>query len=230
MDSDPLSLHLSQPTLFDFSGSSSGSIELFPAVWSAAEGLTSPDVETRRDALERLAKLNAIRLSPLIAYLTATRIVEPDLALRQRIVKLLGDVLAPDELGQPSPAPVIRHLSAYLAQMRRRHLIAVLQTTLSNQGCETAVARLLNACPYAGCQLVDILSDRKISVDIRRQAVIMIGQVGYLDTISSLEREETRLSARLKGQRSMPFAPLSGPDESGLLPAVQNTLDILRSR
>lgn len=47
MDSDPMSINLNQPTLFDFTGSSSGTVELFPTVWSAAEELTSPDPEFR---------------------------------------------------------------------------------------------------------------------------------------------------------------------------------------
>jgi len=45
-----IAANISQPTLFDFSDSSSGVVELFPAVWSAVEGMTAPDVDTRREA------------------------------------------------------------------------------------------------------------------------------------------------------------------------------------
>ncbi len=228
MDSDPMSINLNQPTLFDFTGSSSGTVELFPAVWSAAEELTSPDLGSRQAALERLAALNAIRLSPLIAYLTATRILEPDLPLRKRVIQLLGDVLAPDEGGRPAPDIVIRHLSTYLSQMRTRPIIALLQVAELDPGLEAGVARLFNACPNGGSHLVDIVSDRKAPVALRRQAVSMIGLVGYLDTLSTLERLEARLTARIKGQQSMPFAPSSGPDESELLPAVQTAIGRLR--
>jgi hypothetical protein len=230
MDSDPMSINLNQPTLFDFTGASSDTVELFPAVWSAAEELTSPNLALRQAALERLAALNAIRLSPLIAYLTATRILEPDLSLRKRVVQLIGNVMAPDENRRPAPDIVIRHLSAYLSQMRTRPIISLLQVGEQDPGLEAAAARLFNACPTAGSHLVDIGSDRKAPVALRRQAVRMIGLVGYLDTLLTLERLEARLTARIKGQQSMPFAPPSGPDESELLPAVQIAIGALRGR
>jgi hypothetical protein len=229
MDDDPLSIKLNQPALFDFTGSSSDTIELFPTVWGAAEELTSPEIEIRRSALERLAALNAIRLSPLIAYLVATRVYEPDLNLRKRVVQFLGDVLAPDEDGLPAPESVTRHLLAYLTQMRTRQILALLQVAAFDAITETSAARLFNACPYGGNQLAGIAGDRKVPMDIRREAARMIGLVGYLDALPALERLEARLNARLKGQQSMPFAPPSGPDESELLPVVQNALTLLRS-
>jgi HEAT repeat protein len=230
MDSDSMPINLNQPTLFDFTGTSSGTVELFPTVWSAAEELTSPDVEVRQSSLERLAAIHAIRLSPLIAYLTATRLLEPEMSLRKRVVQLLGEVLAPDEAGRPAPEPVVRHLSVYLAQMRTRPIVSLLQVIELDPQLEAAAARLLNACPYGGSQLADIVSDRKVPVSIRVQAVRMIGLVGYLDTLPTLERLEARLNARIKGQQSMPFAPPSGPDESELLPAVQTAIGTLRGR
>jgi hypothetical protein len=222
-----MSINLNQPALFDFTGTNSGTVELFPSVWSAAEDLTSPDLEIRKAGLERLAALNAIRLSPLIAYLTATRILEPDLKLRKRVVQLLGYVLALDESGRPAPEIVIQHLSAYLAEMRKRPIIALLQVTALDSGLDKTVARLFNACPNGGNQLVDILSDRKAPISIRRQAVRFISLVGYLDTLTTLERLEARLNLRLKGQQSMSFAPPSGPDESELLPEVQAAIATL---
>jgi hypothetical protein len=229
MDSDPLPIRLNQPALFDFSGTSSGPIELFPTVWGAAEELTSPEIEIRQAELKRLAEINAIRLSPLIAYLAATRLIEPDLALRKMIVQLVGDVLATDEEGRPAPEAVTRHLIAYLAQMRTRQIVGILQVAALDQVSEIAAARLFNACPYGGGQLVEIASDRKADLTIRQEAVRMIGLVGYLEALPTLERLEARLSARLSGQQSMPFVTPSGPDDGELLPAVQNAIINLRS-
>jgi hypothetical protein len=230
MDDDPLSIDMRQPTLFGISETSHGILELFPALWGAAEELTSPNIDIRQAALERLAAMNAHRLSPLVAYLVASRILEPDLALRKRVVQLLSEILAPDKDGQPAPESVLRHLSAYLAQMRTRSMVALLQVAALGPGLAALAARLFNACPYGGSQLAEILSDRKAPLEIRRQAAQMIGLVGYLDTLPTLERLETRLSARLSGQQSMPFALSSGPDESELLPVVQSTIKMLRSR
>jgi hypothetical protein len=229
MDSDPLSIRLNQPALFDFTGTSSGPIELFPTVWGAAEELTAPEVETRRVALKRLAELNAIRLSPLVAYLVATRLLEPDPALRKMVVRFLGDVFVTDEEGRPAPEIVIRHLTAYLAQMRTRQIVAILQIAALDKISETAAAHLFNACPYGGGQLVEIAGDRKVALPIRQEAVGMIGLVGYLEALPTLERLEARMSTRLSGQQSMSFAAPSGPDESVLLPAVQNAINILHS-
>ncbi len=228
MDSDPLSIRLNQPALFDFAGTSSDGIDLFPTVWGAAEELTSPEIEIRQAALERLSALNAIRLSPLIAYLAATRLIEPDLALRKRIVQILGDVLATDEEGRPAPDSVTKHLTAYLAQMRKRQIVAILQVAALDKTSEIAAARLFNACQYGGSQLIEITSDRKGTLTIRQEAVRMIGLVGYLEALPTLERLEARLSARLSGQQSMSFATPSGPNESELLPDVQNAINVLR--
>lgn len=230
MDDNPFSIKLNQPALFDFTGTSRGTVELFPAVWSAAEELTSPEIEARRDALERLAELKAIRLSPLIVYLIATRLLEPDLALRKRIIQLLGEVFLPDEAGRPAPETVTRHLSFYLTQMRTRQFTAVLQAVSDDVNLEDAAARLFNACPYGSNQLTLILSDRKAPLPIRQAAARMIGLVGYLDALAELERLEVRLNSRIKGQQSMPFDQPTSTDESDLLKSVQKSISDLRSQ
>ncbi len=229
MDDDPLRVKVNQPVLFDFTSTSHGTVELFPAVWSAAEEMTSPDLETRGAALERLVEMNAIRLSPLIAYLTATRLLEPDLALRMRIIQLLGDVFLPDDTGRAAPESVTRHLSSYLTQMRTRQFTAILQVVSGDASLEGAASHLFNACPYGSNQLISILSDRKSPLTIRQAAARMIGLVGYLDALPELERQEMRLNTRIKGQQSMPFAQPGSPDESDLLKTVQKSIDDLRS-
>ncbi len=120
MDLETLYLTSVQPTFLEVIETSSGLLELFPAVWSAAEGLTSPDVNMRTASLNRLLELGAPRLSPLISYLLATRISEPDLGLRCRIVQALGELLVVDATGRLAPDAVRRHMITYLAQMRTR--------------------------------------------------------------------------------------------------------------
>jgi hypothetical protein len=229
MDDDPLYIKTRQPTVFNLTETSHSILEFSPALWSAAEELTAPEIDIRQAALGRLAAMNAPRLSPLIAYLVASRILEPDLALRKRVVQTLSEILAPDKDGQPAPESVIRHLSAYLAQMRTRSIVALLQVAALDPRLADPVARLFNVCPDGGSQLAEILSDRKNPLEIRRQAAQMIGLVGYLDALPVLDRLETRLCARLDGQQSIPFALSSGPDETELLPIVQNTIKMLRN-
>lgn len=229
MDVDPLVTKLAQPTLFDLGETSFGALELFPSVWSAAEALTFPDVSTRRAGLERLAKLNAVRLSPLVAYLVATRLSDPDIELRTRVVQVVAEVLAPDNQGQAAPEPVLQQLKGYLSQMRTRQLFALLQVADFDPSSEPYIAALLNACPYAGHNLANIMTDRKALLGVRKQAAYFIGRVGYLDALPALERTAARLESRLSGQQSMPFATVEPCDESVLLPAVLDTLNLLRA-
>lgn len=208
---------------------SQGNVELFPAVWSAVEDLTLPDPKIRWNALERLLQLNAQRFSPIVAYILVTRLAEPDLKLRARIVQALGEVLVPDADGQPAPDEVRKSLAYYLSQMRTRRIFALLQVADLDPGLEGHVARLLDPCPYACIHLVDILSDAKAPLGVRRQAANMIGRVGYLDALPALERLATRLEARLNGQKSMPFAPPSLVAEGELLPAIRKAIDLLKA-
>lgn len=229
MEEDSVSINLTQPTLFDFTESTSGAVELFPAVWSAVEGLAAPEPAARHSALDRLIELGAPRLSPLVAYVLATRLADPDISVRVRIIRVLGEALRPDEYGRTIPGRVNRYLVDYLSQMRTRPIFALMEAVDHAPEIEPHAARLINNCPYAGGHLSAILADRKNPLGVRRQAAHFIGLVGFLDATPALERLETRLATRLHGQRSMPFAPPSASDEVELLPAVQKALGVLRS-
>jgi len=160
MDLDTLYLTPVQPTFLEVIETTSGLMELFPAVWSAAEGLTSPDVHIRNTSLKRLLELGAPRISPLISYLLATCIPEPDLPLRCRIVRTLGELLVVDEAGRQAPNAVRRHMVTYLAQMRTRPVFCLLQASIAEPNLEAHVTRLLNNCPHAGTHLAEIFSNR----------------------------------------------------------------------
>lgn len=218
---------LLQPTLFDFSDGTTGAVELFPAVWSAAEDMVSPDLSSRQQGLNTLDELNAPRLSPLIAYLLVTRISETNVSLRARVVNTLGELLKPDHEGRVTPEPVRKYLLTYLNQMRTRPIFSLLEVATQYPLEKENVARLLNACPNAGRHLSDILSDRKAPMDVREQAAQFIGFVGYLDAIPALERLSSRLESRLSGQQAMSFAPPAISEETKLLPTIRETLTLL---
>lgn len=228
MSKDRPAISPPQPLLFDLD-ESAARLELFPAVWSAAEALVLKDAGLRWDAFEQLVELEAPRYSPLVAYVFATRISDPDIPLRTKIVKTLGEVLSLDRDGLPAPENVRQTLTAYLAQMRTRHTFALLQVLVEDPSLEKHIAVLLNACPYAGNHLGDILSDRKVPIEVRKHAGRMIGRVGFLDALPTLERLSARLQARLNGQSSMPFAPHSPKEELDLLPVIQTALTLLRA-
>jgi hypothetical protein len=219
---------LPQPSLF-FLEESTGNLELFPAVWGAVEDLTKPDAHIRREAVDRLANLNAPRFSPIVAYVLTTRLTDPDLRTRAKVIASLGGVLSPDENGNPAPDDVRNVVLLNLSQLRTRQIFALLQVSVQDPQLIHFIARLLDACPYAGSHLVDILTDAHAPLEIRQQGAILIGLVGYLDALPALEKLENRLEARLNGQKVMPFAPPPNLSESELLPAIRNTLALLRA-
>jgi hypothetical protein len=219
---------LPQPFLFVLE-ESTGNLELFPAVWSAVEDLTKPDAHLRRKALEDLINLNAPRFSPIVAYVLATRLTDPDLENRSMVIRIIGKVLALDERGFPAPEEVRIVLHHYLSSLRTRQFYGLLQVSARDPSILLAVARILDFCAYAGTHLLDILSDIHAPLDIRQQAVRLIGQVGFLDALPALEKIENRLEARLNGQKTMPFAPPPGLNEAQLLPTIRETLNLLRA-
>lgn len=219
--------NLSQLLLFDFADTATGALEFFPEVWTATQGITSPELLTRREALDRLIVLDAARLSPLVAYVLATRIFETDLDLRHRVVEVIAKILLPKETGKLTPPTVRKHLRGYCMQMEYRGIQQLLEVAEAYPEAESYVATLLNACSQSGTYLAEMMGDRRVPLPLRRQAINFIGRVGFLDAIPALEKLEERLQSRMAGQKSMPFAPPSAPDENSLLPIIQATLTLL---
>ena len=223
MDTD-----FSQLVLFNFTDTASGALEIFPEVWGALEKLTSPDLLERRDALDCLIVLDAARLSPLVSYLVATRIYDPDLELRSKVVDVLGKILSPRETGKLAAPKVRLHLKEYCLQMGNRGFLMLLEVANAYPDTESKVASLFNLCSQSGEGLVKIMGDRKIPFELRRQAIIYIGIVGFLEAIPALEKFENRLESRMNGQKTMSFAPPSVSEENTLLPVIQTTLAMLQ--
>ena len=220
---------ITQPALFEQLGASTGEVELFPAVWSALEGLANPEAKVRQEALSQLSEMNAQRLSPLVAYLIATRLADPDMEMRHQVVMVLGELFKVGQDGRTVDDNVSQYLTAYLSQMRTRLVFSLLQVAERYTDADANIARLFNACPFAGEHLVEICNDRSNAQSIRKKAVYFIGLVGYLDGIPALERLETRLEARVNGQQAMSFAQSSSADEEEILPIIQQALASLRA-
>lgn len=228
MDVDPLSLDLRQLALFE-AQTSRGRLELIPAVWSAADALTSAEASVRGGGLEQLSLLGAARFSPLVVYVLATRLNEPDVELRAQVVKLLAQVLLPDAQGEIAPDNVHRTLSHALAQMRTRQVFALLQVAEHVADTRAAVVRLMGECTYAGNHLVEIFTNRSLALWARKMAIWMCGEVGFLSSLPALERLAGRLEIRLSGQQSMPFLPNDNGDELELLPLLRKAIERLRA-
>ncbi len=217
-----------QPTLIPLDSGTTGALELFPAVWSAAEALVSPVLRQRQQALAQLEQMGAPRLLPLVAYLVATRLADPSLEIRREAVRVVSGLLDKDANGRAAPERIRQAVISFVSQMRTRPIYGLLQVMQNYPEAGAGITRLLNACPYAGGHLMDLLANRKTPLGLRQQAVDLIGRVGYLEALPALERLEVRLAARSNGQQAMPFAPGDAGIEADLLPAIRRALLLLR--
>jgi len=219
-----------QPDLFYIEDDTSlGSVELFPAVWQAAEKLTSNKEQDRHTALDELLKLNAPRFSPLVVYILVTRLRDSNLNLRARIVEALANVLRADVEGRLAPNQVRGHLVSYISQLEKDEIVAVLEVGIKEKESKPHIAKLLNVCPQAGKFLSEILADRDTLVDVRQISVYFIGQLGFVESLATLERLRNRLESRQDGQKGMPFAPPSITDEARLLPEINKAISFLNT-
>lgn len=229
MDVDPVSLKFFQPGLFDTEQGTAGVIELFPKVWGAAEGLTDPDVNNRRMGLECIVELNAARYLPLIAYLLCTRLNDPDLDFRGRIVIAIAQLFSPGENGENTEQLIKHVLKHHLSQMDANDIYSLLEVAEHDPAADKQVAILIKTCPKAGEHLSTLMIDRSKPIAVRNQAVLMIGRIGYVDALPVVERLAAKLEARVNGQQMMPFTQPENSDEVKLLPAVLSTQEILRA-
>lgn len=192
-------------------------LELLSVIWDAVESLTSADLLLRANGFERLLEFDAIRQLPLVAYVLATRLEEPDIELRTRIVRNLGSVINSASNGNGPTEQVQTALMNVLSAMRTRQVFALIQVTQYDKTAEGAVFDLLSCCSYAGCHLSEILSNRDLPPEIREQAAYYIGQIGYLDALPVLERMKSRLENR------------KDDEDLRILPVLQNAVQLLTS-
>jgi len=218
-----------QPRLFDWNTARTGMVELFPAVWIAAEAITSPDVEVRLDGLTTLEETNAAYYSPLVAYLVASRLVDPDLKMRARVIGLLGDVIQTIDIDPEISQEVRQHVAAYLSQIRTRQILYILQALAYDSSIDNQVIVVMKECSQAGEYLAGILADRQLPLNIRKLSAYLVGEIGYLDAIPTLEKLQARLEVRAEGQQYMPFHIQEQSEDNQLLPEVQKALTKLQA-
>jgi len=219
-----------QPKLFLINGeTSNAAVELFPLVWQAVEKLVSKKEETRHTALDELFSLNAPRFSPLVVYILATRLRDPSLSIRARVIEALANVLRADADGKLAPDQVREYLVSFITQLSKDDIHEILVVGVHEKEIKLHIAKLINYCPQAGKILTQIVNDRDISVEIRRISSNFIGQIGFTEALPTLERLRNRLETRKSEQRGMPFAPPISMDESTLLSDIKEAISLLQT-
>jgi len=228
MDLTPIPLL--QLPLFDYGESVTNVVELFPAVWQATENLTAPDPATRQHGLDMLIELGAQKVSPLVAYMIATCLNDPDINIRQRVSIILADLIAIDTNGKQAPDEVRKVIINYLHNANEAMVFGLLEASLSNIQVEKSIYHIFNASPYVGSYLGEILVHWKNPLPIRQKAIYYVRLVGYLEALPALERLFNRLESRQNGQYLMEFAPPSSKTDDDLLPYLRVAIDQLKAR
>lgn len=204
-------------------------VELFPEVWQAAENLASGNVSIRKKSLESLLNSGAHRVSPLVAYVLATRLFDPNMTIRGKIISALADLMRRNEDGAYAAEGVRSQVITALSYFDDRGLLAVMEVGVSQPERITDVVKLVKYSPRAGKCLKEIAADREADEAMRRAAIQLLGQIGFVDALSELERLRNRIETRLGGQKRMPFAPTGSSSEVNLLPDLQKSILALQA-
>ncbi len=226
MDIDPLIVGVNHSDLHNFSATQFFALEQGVEFWKAAQDLIHPDLELRRSGLETLMDFGAASHSPLLAYLLVSRLAEPDIQLRVRIVKELSRLLDLPFNGNQAINEVLYFLKSNLSQMHRNQIVSLLNLVEAEEDTYSHVCKIIGQCSYAGEHLADIIADRQSGLAMRQIATRLVGDIGYLCAISTLERISSRLEAK-RNNSSLGLDRLNG--ESALLPIVQEALSQLRN-
>ncbi|MGE5123966.1 MAG: hypothetical protein ACM3H7_05570 [Acidobacteriaceae bacterium] len=228
MDHEPI--QIVQLPLFVYGEPVKNIIELFPAVWIASEQLTSAEASQRQKGIDALLEMGAQKVSPLVAYLIATCLSDPDLFIRRRVAFILADLISGGTNGQQIPEEVRAAVTHYVHNANEATVYGLLEVSVADPQADQAIYHLFNSCPYAGKYLGDLLAQWKHPLSIRQKAVYFIGLVGYLEALPVLERMLNRLEARQNGQFAMAFAPPASKTDDELLPYLRVAINQLNTR
>ena len=156
-------------------------------IWEAVEDLTAPDPNVRDQALEALINIEGYNKSPLVAYLLATRISDPELEVRFHIIQHLGKLLDFDGDDLKFSDQALTHFQEFITHLNKNQLVHLLEVSNQYLSAEKALVNILKLSSYAGTGLSGIVNDRKQPISIRRQAIYYCGEMGYLETKPMLQ-------------------------------------------
>jgi hypothetical protein len=206
-------------------------VDLLPSIWNATEALASPDPITRHHGIDALLELGAQRILPLVAFMIAICLSDPDIYIRRRVAYILADLINNEPVGRQTPENVRKVVTNYLHNMREETIFGILEVAVIDPLVEKSIFYLLNTCPVAGKYLGDIIAQWKNPLPIRQKAVHFVGLVGYLEALPVLERLLNRLEARQNGQYAMAFAPTSmKSSDEDILPYLRVAIHQLSAR
>jgi len=226
MDIDPVLVGVNQSSLQNYPDTPFLAFEQGLDFWKAAQDLIHPELEVRRQGLNQLTALGAASHSPLLAYILVSRLAEPDLALRACIVRELSSLLNLPFNGNQAVNEVLYFLKTNLSQLRHNQIMSLLYLVEADPQTYPDVTKIISQCSYAGDHLSEILADRHVELPVRQVAARLVGDIGYLSAVSTLERLETRLQSRLNPSKMLMDRPNG---DTALLPSIKEALNKLKN-
>ena len=167
-------------------------------IWQSAEKLASPNNTEREKALDFLTEQGAPQKSPLIAYLIVSMISDPVLDTRFHVVQILGSIIGDTSRSKCCSDQVLSYIQSYLARINRDQILDLLAVAVQYLSAEQSLIELFKLCSYAGNILNGIVNDRKLPVQVRRSALFYCGEVGFMDTITTIQGLISRVEKREK--------------------------------
>jgi hypothetical protein len=216
-----------QLPLFIYGEPTENILEVLPVVWNATELLTASDPVTRNHAIDAILELGVQKVSPLVAYMLATKLSDPEINIRRRVVYILGDLLMDTSASSEALENVRKTIINALLNMSEETIYGLLEVAVVDPMVDKFLFQLFNSCPTAGKYLGEILSQWKHPIPIRQKAIYLVGLVGYTEVLPVLERLSKRLEARQNGQYTMSFAPRAIKHDEDILPLLRIAIDRL---
>jgi hypothetical protein len=219
-----------QLPLFVYGEPTENIADLLPVVWNATECLASADAITRQHGIDAILELGAQKVSPLVAYMIATRLADSDIYIRRRAIYILADLITWEPGDRPEVDSIRRSVTNYLRDMGEETVFRILEVAVMEAQAEKPIYHLLNACPSAGKYLGNMLTEWKNPLAIRQKAIYFVGLVGFMEVLPVLERLLDRLEARQSGQYTMSFAASSIRSDEDIMPYLRIAIDQMSSR
>jgi hypothetical protein len=219
-----------QLPLFVYGEPTENIAEMLPVVWSATESLAGADAITRQHGIDAILELGAQKVSPLVAFMIATRLGDKDIYIRRRAIYILADLITWVPGDNQMADSIRKSVTNYLHDIGEEIIFGILEVAVMDPQAEKPIYDLLNASPSAGKYLGEVLTEWKHPLAIRQKAIHFVGLVGYMEALPALERLLDRLEARQTGQFAMSFASSSIRSDEDIMPYLRIAIDRMNSR
>jgi hypothetical protein len=210
-----------QLPLFVYGEPTENIAEVLPVVWNATECLTSPEAVTRQHGIDAILELGAQKVSSLVAFMIATCLGDRDIYIRRRVIYILADLITWVPGDEQLVNSIRMTVTNYLHSMSEETTFGLMEVAMMDPEAEQPIYHILNACPFAGRYLGNILTEWKNPLLIRQKAIYFVGIVGYMEMLPVLERVLDRLEARQSRQYSMSFAPSLNRSDEDIMPYLR---------